>query len=201
MAVRRPQRWLGHGTRTSLAWRHYIGGEAAAAAAAAEVALAEVAEVVALRVCYHVGVCLLRLAHPIRTHGLALGCHCDETTVSISAASPGSDTGPHAHGYGCARESLRARRGGSARRGVGARRGGIDPHGSCAGRSESDPRGDSDPRGGARRGGSTHRAVACALDDRDPLGGARHGGSTRRALACALDESSHATPSVPDLRN
>ena len=102
MAVRRLQRWLGHVTPISLAWRHYIGGEkAAAAAAAAEVAVAEVAEVRALRVCYHVGVfCLRRLAQPIRTHGLALGCYCDDATVSIFAGSPGGDTGPHAHGYG-----------------------------------------------------------------------------------------------------
>ena len=65
MAVRRLQRWLGHVTPISLAWRHYIGGEKAAAAAVAEVAVAEVAAVAVLRVYAPVGVSRRRLAQPI----------------------------------------------------------------------------------------------------------------------------------------
>ena len=59
--------------RPSLAWRHYTGGEAAAAAAA----------VLSVRV--QVGVYVRRLAQLIRTSGLARGYYCHDVVVSLSA--------------------------------------------------------------------------------------------------------------------
>ena len=106
-------------TRISFAHCQHPGGEAAAGAAAALYACTEAKGRVGC------------LAPQMNARGLARGCHRD--AVGISPGSPCADTDPHARGYGCGRDTLRADRRGALAHARDTLLGCRGPHSRAAG--------------------------------------------------------------------